>query len=166
MGVALSERAALVERAQADRRRLVAIAQRVLGDAEEAEDVAQEVLIRLTSAAEEPRSLPAWLTTVCYRLALDALRRRERVAPRGEPQAVSLSREPSPAEAAARAEEGRRALEALDALEDPYREALSQRYREGRSFAEIARLMSAKERTVRTWVGRGLSRLRQTLGAR
>ncbi|MGE0712298.1 MAG: RNA polymerase sigma factor [Planctomycetota bacterium] len=152
----------LLEGAGRERPRLVAIAARVLGDAGEAEDVAQEVLVRLAGLEQAPASLPAWLTAVCYRLAIDRRRRRaRRASPMGAPPEGLASE--GPAEAAERRDEARRALIALEALPEPYREALRQRFCAQRAFPEIAQAMGAPERTVRTWVGRGLTRLRQVL---
>jgi RNA polymerase sigma-70 factor (ECF subfamily) len=59
------------------RPRLVGLAYRMLGSVGEAEDVAQEALLRLhqaTRRGEEIASAPAWLTAVATRLAIDQLR--------------------------------------------------------------------------------------------
>ncbi len=61
---------------EAERPRLVGIANRVLGDHAEAEDVVQQAWLRLHRTETEIESLPAWLTTVTTRLCLDRLRAR------------------------------------------------------------------------------------------
>lgn len=61
---------------EAERRRLVALAGRVLGDHAEAEDVVQQAWLRLHRTDAEIESLPGWLTTVTTRLCLDRLRSR------------------------------------------------------------------------------------------
>ncbi len=61
---------------EAERPRLVGIADRVLGDHAEAQDVVQQAWLRLHATAAEIDSLPAWLTTVTTRLCLDRLRSR------------------------------------------------------------------------------------------
>lgn len=61
----------------AERRRLVALAHRMLGSPADAEDAVQEAWLRL--ARQEPGtidSLPGWLTTVVGRVCLDVLRTR------------------------------------------------------------------------------------------
>jgi RNA polymerase sigma-70 factor, ECF subfamily len=68
---------------EALRPRLTRLAYATLGSVAEAEDVVQDAWLRLQRAgADEVRDLPAWLTTVVGRLALDALgsarARRER----------------------------------------------------------------------------------------
>lgn len=58
----------------AERRRLVGIAYRMLGTVGDAEDVVQEAWLRLSRAGDDVVDLPAWLTTVTSRLCLDRLR--------------------------------------------------------------------------------------------
>ncbi|HET9419723.1 MAG TPA: sigma-70 family RNA polymerase sigma factor [Nocardioides sp.] len=67
----------LAERFEESRPRLRAVAYRMLGSADEADDAVQEAWLRLSSTdAEEVRSLPAWLTTVVARISLNMLRKR------------------------------------------------------------------------------------------
>ena len=60
----------------AERPRLVGLAGRILGDPTEAEDIAQQVWIRLNGSDAEIDNPAAWLTTVTVRLCLDRLRAR------------------------------------------------------------------------------------------
>lgn len=69
----------VIEEFEAERPRLLAIAARILGSPAGAEDAVQEAWLRLSSTAEPPRSLPAWLTTVVTRLCLDQVRTRRHV---------------------------------------------------------------------------------------
>ena len=141
------------------------MARGVVGSPEEAEDVAQEVLRKVATVQEAPRSPWAWLTTVTYRTAVDARRRIQR---REAALAGLPGRGPSAsaADLAAQADEARRARAALEGLNDPYRAALRLRYLEGLSYAEIAIRLDTIERTARTWVGRGLMQLRARLGGK
>ena len=67
----------LVGEFEAQRPRLNAIAQRILGSATEADDAVQETWLRLErSDADSIENLGAWLTTVVSRVSLDMLRRR------------------------------------------------------------------------------------------
>lgn len=69
----------LARRFEQDRRRLHAVAYRMLGSASEAEDAVQEAWIRLSgSDPDEIENLSAWLTTVVSRVALNFLRSRKR----------------------------------------------------------------------------------------
>ncbi len=128
-------------------------AQRVLGDRHEAEDVAQEVLIKAPHDATV-----GWLYASAYRGAIDRLRARERRAKalRGLAETLPAGGEESPFDLdAVRAR--------LGALAEPYRSAITLRYLEDLEFGEVARRLGTIERTARTWVARGLERLREKL---
>jgi RNA polymerase sigma-70 factor (ECF subfamily) len=69
----------LAQRFEENRRRLHAVAYRMLGSSSEAEDAVQEAWIRLSgSDPDEIENLSAWLTTVVSRIALNFLRSRKR----------------------------------------------------------------------------------------
>jgi RNA polymerase sigma-70 factor (ECF subfamily) len=79
----------LVDRFEADRRRLRGMAYRMLGSAAEADDAVQEAWIRLSHAdSAAVDNLSGWLTTVVARLCLDTL--RARCARREEPSGFQL----------------------------------------------------------------------------
>jgi RNA polymerase sigma-70 factor (ECF subfamily) len=147
--------------------RLVAYAHRVVGDRHEAEDVVQEVFLRAPRARglRDPRSLIGWLYAVSYRIAVDKLRQRNRRARALEALAPARDLKPVSSELEGREEAGR-ARAALSGLPEPYRSAVKLRYLEGLEFKEIAGRMGTIERTARTWVGRGLGKLREELGGR
>ncbi|MFF4989387.1 sigma-70 family RNA polymerase sigma factor [Streptosporangium saharense] len=72
----------LIEEFEAERARLLSLAHRILGSAEDAEDAVQTAWVRLQAADHTRIRTPAaWFTTVTARLCLDQLRARER---RGE----------------------------------------------------------------------------------
>lgn len=70
----------LVAEFEAERRRLTALAHRMLGSRSEAEDAVQETWLRYAGALADPvgraevRHLGGWLTTTCSRICLDVLR--------------------------------------------------------------------------------------------
>ncbi|MFF1785416.1 sigma-70 family RNA polymerase sigma factor [Kitasatospora sp. NPDC058243] len=67
----------LAARFEAERGRLRAVAQRMLGSTGEAEEAVQEAWLRLDRAGpDEVDNLPGWLTTVVSRICLDVLRAR------------------------------------------------------------------------------------------
>lgn len=67
----------LAERFEPSRPRLRAMAYRMLGSTNEAEDAVQEAWLRLSrSGADRVDNLPAWLNTVVGRICLDMLRSR------------------------------------------------------------------------------------------
>ncbi|WP_181789198.1 sigma-70 family RNA polymerase sigma factor, partial [Streptomyces phytophilus] len=77
--VVMYENELLARRFEKRRPRLEAVARRMLGSAEEAEDAVQEAWIRLQRTdAESVENLDGWLTTVVGRVCLDVLRARTR----------------------------------------------------------------------------------------
>lgn len=147
--------------------RALRLALRVLGDAAEAEDVAQDAFLRAWQAA--PRFDPArarfttWLHRIVLNLAIDRARRRGRLSPAGLDAAQEM---PDPAEGpeAKLAEaEGREALAAaLDSLPPRQRAAVALAYEEGLSGAAAAEALSVSERALEGL----LRRARQMLRAR
>jgi RNA polymerase sigma factor (sigma-70 family) len=74
---AMTEQDWLAQQFEQHRRRLGAIAYRMLGSVSEAEDAVQEAWIRLSgSDADEIENLAGWLTTVVARVSLSMLRSR------------------------------------------------------------------------------------------
>ncbi len=144
-------------------RSLRALARRLLGDPHLAEDVAQETLTRWIE--REPgfaRRPGSWLRTVARNLSRRAVRgrrhreaREERVA---RPEAV-----PSVAEEAEQAEALGRVVEAVLALEEPYRSTILARYFRGTSARRLAEETGAPLATVRSREQRALARLRERL---
>jgi RNA polymerase sigma-70 factor (ECF subfamily) len=75
----MSEQGTLAEQFETNRTHLRAVAYRLLGSVNEADDAVQEAWLRLTRAdSGEIENLGGWLTTVVSRVALDMLRSRSR----------------------------------------------------------------------------------------
>src|SRR3982751_6017622 len=83
------------------RRHAFGVAYRMLGSVSEAEDVAQEALLRLTRQEDRIEEPAAWLTTVATRLSINVLRaaraRREPYGGRGWPEPLVEDPTPGPA---------------------------------------------------------------------
>jgi RNA polymerase sigma-70 factor (ECF subfamily) len=120
---------------------LFGIAYRITGDREEAEDVAQEALLRLDGAdviARPDAEIGAWLRRVCLNLAANRLRSRIRETERLDRAGRLESREAEgPEQIVERRDEQRRVREALLALPDRQRDCLLLRH-SGYSYQEIA----------------------------
>lgn len=150
--------------------RVFAHAYRMLGgDRAEAEDVAQEALLRLWRAAPEWRMGEAKVTTWLYRvtanLCIDRMRKR-RSGP--DLDAVPEIADDAPSAAAelqqaARAEALQRAL---NQLPDRQRQAVVLRHIEGLSNPEIAQIMDIGPRAVESLTARGKKALEALLAGR
>lgn len=144
-----------------------ALVQRLVFDAELARDVEQEVwLAALRHARPLSGSPRAWLSALAHNLARKAwrtrARRERREAQHGEPRPAT----PTPAEILERESLRREVVEALLALDDPWREALILRYLEELSSREVAQRLGVPHETVRTRIKRGVELLRARLARR
>jgi RNA polymerase sigma-70 factor (ECF subfamily) len=128
----------------------------IVGDAEEAHDLAQETFVRLTQHWPLPdASEPArWLSTVGVRLAIDERRRRRRwgfLALRDTDATWAISTDPDLWRALRRLDRRTRAAIVLTTLD-------------GFSQDEVATMLDAPRGTVASWISRGRERLRAELG--
>lgn len=138
-------------------------AYRILADREEALDVAQDAFLALhrQGRAVAVERAGGWLYRVATNRALDRVRRRGRVRPLDvEPVAPP---DDGPAEAAARAEEGVRALAELARLPERQRQVLAMRVLEASSFPAIADALGISEGAAKVHFRRGLQSLRRRL---
>lgn len=140
--------------------RVLRYAARLLSDRAEAEDVAQETMLRLWRVAAEWRQGEAQVSTWVYRVAgnlcTDRLRRR------GARGATALDDAPEIADSAPGAEavmieaDRAQALQAaLEALPDRQRQAVVLRHIEGLSNPEIAAVMEIGVEAVESLTARG-----------
>ncbi|MEM9755276.1 MAG: RNA polymerase sigma factor [Pseudomonadota bacterium] len=139
--------------------RVVSHAARVLGNRTEAEDVAQEAMLRLWRAAPDWRPDGAarprtWLYRVTANLATDRMRARRPTAPIDAAEAVPDG-EPSAAETI----DDVARLSALDAalatLPDRQRQAVVLRHIEGLSNPEIGAVLDISVEAVESLTARG-----------
>jgi len=142
-----------------------------LGNREDAEDVAQEVLIRLWDHWQEVESarLPAWITRVARNACLDLLRKRKSyrgvVSGEGDEEALArvASGEPNP-EKLVEASEFQRQLEcALQTLPEIHRTVVVLREIQGLKYDEIAESLGLPLNTVKVYLHRGRRELREQL---
>jgi RNA polymerase sigma-70 factor (ECF subfamily) len=139
-----------------EREGLVRFARGMLGDAHEAEDVAQESLMRLYRGWGGQRDPKAYLYRTSANLCLDQLRRRGRSLPPGKIEPGG----PQPLEARERREAVRRALAGIAPRE---RAAVLLREVQGLSYRQIASTLEASVEQITNWIHRGKNRLRKLL---
>ena len=118
----------------------------------------------------EPTAAPghAWLYAIAHNRLVDSLRRGEaeaRARERLGMHAIVLNDEgESAVSRIIERLDGRAALELVQDLPPEQRQALTERFLEGRDYAEIAAGMRCSEQVVRKRVSRGLLGLRARLG--
>lgn len=152
-----------VDRLLANARWVKALAVRLVADDAAAEDLAQETWLRALErpprdAASGP-SLRAWLRRVVERFALQRRRREESIAARERATAASEA-QADVADIVAHAELHRRVVDAVLALDEPYRTTILLRFFEDEPPARIAERMGVPPKTVYTRLERALERLR------
>jgi len=148
---------------------LVRLADRVLGDRAEAEDVAQETLSKLAThqvLARPDDEVAAWLRRVCVNASFNRLRSRQRSADRVRRAAASdqpLRQQDAAGPQLAqmvRAEERRAVRAALASLPERQRACLLLRH-SGYRYAEIAAALGVAEGSVGVLLTRGERAFRQ-----
>jgi RNA polymerase sigma-70 factor (ECF subfamily) len=157
--------------------RCYAIALRVLGDPHDAEEVAQDALVRAYRAlagydAQRIRELRlrAWLATIVVNLCRNRVRRHPLpTTPLGP--LVEAGHEPSadgttdPATLALAGADRERLATLLATLPDRYRIPVILRHVDDLSYAELAEVLGRPEGTLKAQVSRGLAMLRAALPA-
>jgi len=158
----------LVERHQ---RTLAAVLRQRAGRDLPLDDLLQEVFARTLAnlgGFRHRSSYLTWATAIGLNLATDWRRkqaRRARLAPRAEVEGDEVpcpDSEPAQ-QVLERRDEARRASEALDALPLRLRLAVTLRVVEDLPYETVAERLGAPVPRVRTWVSRGLKRLRRDL---
>jgi RNA polymerase sigma-70 factor (ECF subfamily) len=165
----------LVERYQ---HRLIAVLHHLVGNAEEAEDLAQEVFFRVYRARKKYRArckFSTWLFTIANNLALNSLRSRQRkpVVPLNTRDSGPLG--PRPAEQLA-VDSGQQPAQrmqqqelvviirrALDGLNERQRMAVLLNKFEDMNYAAIAEVMGLTPKAVKSLLCRARSNLRVAL---
>jgi RNA polymerase sigma-70 factor (ECF subfamily) len=146
------------------RRQAFAVAYAMLGNREDAEDVAQEAFVRAYRALGEfdaRRSWGAWLMSIVRNLCRDTARRRAVRAAHAGNERLDDAPQASP-EAALLAGEGARELrQAVESMPEKTRAPLILRYAYGRSYREIAAELGLSETTVMGRLAAGLRILRR-----
>jgi len=145
------------------------LACRVLGDLAEAEEVAQEALLRAWQGAAgfDPgrARFATWLHRIVLNLAIDRARRRARAPAAGLDAAEALvDPAPGPEAAAAAAEAGAALARALAALPPRQRAAIALAYEQDLSGAEAAAMLEISERALEGLLHRARHMLRRQLG--
>lgn len=137
-------------------------AYRILGNWADAEDVAQEVLVRLFRNGlrfPSDAALGAWIYRVTVNLCLDRVRVARPAGPLFDLRSPAISAEA----VAIQEQEKQRLMDALAQLPAEERAAVVLREIEGLSTAEVAAILGSSEGTIRSQVSKAITRLREIL---
>lgn len=165
----------LVERYQS---RIINLVYRYIGDRNRAEDIAQEVFLRVFVHRKRYRQsgrFSTWIFTIAANLAKNEIRRIVRLrgsveidtveGTAGGPGHYLTDGAPGPDTDASRAEISSIVARAIRKLPPKYREALVLRDIEGLSYEEIGEILKIPGGTVRSRINRARLSLREKLGA-
>lgn len=145
--------------------RILALAHRMLGDASEAEDVAQETMMRAWKHAAGWRPGAArfdtWLHRVALNLCYDRLRRRRERTVDTLPEVEDTG--PAPDRGLHALDVGRRVNASLQALPDRQREAIVLCHYQELGNIEAASLMEVSVEALESLLARGRRALRASL---
>ena len=149
--------------------KLLGIALRILRRRESAEDVVQDVFVKLWNGQAVFNAAlgsgSAFLATIARNRALDLLRRQGGRAEAEDTELEDLmDLTPSPEAVAADRSDLKALLACMEHLTEGQRRAILAAYVDGASGEDIARKLDAPVGTVKSWIHRGLASIRECLG--
>jgi RNA polymerase sigma factor (sigma-70 family) len=167
---ALKDQPAFAELYRLTSPHLYAVALRILRESAAAEEVLQESFVNIWHHAASyvaAKSQPlTWLTSIVRNRCLDHLRRREveTVTMDDEEDGVTIAAEdPTPLEMLLSGADARAVRGCVEALEPGQKQAIALAFFQGLSHSELSRQLREPLGTVKSWVRRGLDRLRDCL---
>lgn len=148
--------------------KLFGVAIRILKRSDLAEDVVQDTYLKIWDNAAGYRpglgSPLGWMVTITRNRAIDVLRKRSESQLNDqngdEPEDTAL---PDPFHLASRNSELRAFLACLKQLDPKQQESLLMAYYHGYTHEEIASRFASPVGTVKSWIRRGLARVRECL---
>jgi len=167
---ALKDQQAFAELYRLTSPHLYAVALRIFREAAAAEEVLQESFVNIWHHAGSyvaAKSQPlTWLTSIVRNRCLDQLRRREveTVTMDDEEEGVTIAAEdPTPLEMLLSGADAHAVRDCVEALEPGQKQAIALAFFQGLSHSELSQHLRQPLGTVKSWVRRGLERLRNCL---
>jgi RNA polymerase sigma factor (sigma-70 family) len=171
--VALGDQAAFAELYAQTSSHLYGVAVRILRDGAAAEEILQEAFVSVwhhAASYEAAKSQPStWLAAIVRNRCLDQLRRREldtvtMSTDDDDGREFDLpSADPTPVEMLLAGAEAQSVRDCVDTLDAGQKQAIALAFYQGLSHAELADHMREPLGTVKSWVRRGLERLKGCL---
>jgi RNA polymerase sigma factor (sigma-70 family) len=149
--------------------KLFGVCLRICQDREAAEDVLQQVYLKVWDRAgrfDAERASPiTWLCAVARNTAIDWRRANGSFTHVPETAAALVpDRSPLASEQMEAAEQRARIFDCLDGLEERPRQAIRAAFFDGLTYAQLAEAMAVPLGTLKSWVRRGLIQLKACLG--
>jgi RNA polymerase sigma-70 factor (ECF subfamily) len=174
--IALADQRAVAELYRRTSAHLYAVAVRIVRDGAIAEEILQEAFVSVWHYAatyDAAKSQPlTWLTSIVRNRCLDQRRRREvdtvSVAHASDDDAPAwdiAAEGPTPVELLLAGAQARSVRDCVEALDAGPRQAIALAFFQGLSHAELAAHLREPLGTVKSWIRRGLERLRRCLDA-
>lgn len=147
------------------RNKLFRVAYRILGNSSEAEDVAQEVLVKLYqhNDIELLRSVEAYAVTMAKNLCMDIKRKNSRVFNVELSVASGMQHGKTPESLIEDNEVVTLVRNTINQLSDSYKMVIHLRDIEEMEFSEIAEIMQMNENQVRVTLSRARKRLKEAI---
>jgi RNA polymerase sigma-70 factor (ECF subfamily) len=166
--IAEGDRAALRDLYEATSAKLFGVCVRILSDREEAQDVLQDVYITIWRRADrfDPSraAVTAWISTIARNRAIDRLRARGPLARSESVDDLQIADDQPGAESLlSAADDAARLSACLAELDERTRTVIRTAFFDGVTYEALARRMDAPLGTVKSWIRRGLARLKGCL---
>jgi RNA polymerase sigma-70 factor, ECF subfamily len=150
--------------------KLFGLALRILSKPEWAEEVLQDSFVNIWRfAGDYRRGLSApmtWMSAIVRNRAFDHLRRVNATETEWSDTLDDLvaSGDPTPEELSSMSAEARQLARCMETLEPAQRQAVALAYLRDQSHSEIAEVLTVPLGTVKSWIRRGLQKLKTCLG--
>lgn len=166
--VAAGDREALRQLYDATSAKLFGVCLRILSDREESEDVLQDVYVTIWRRADRfdaaRASVMTWLSTIARNRAIDRLRARGPMAYADQVDDMEIADGADSAETLLSAADDRNRLHGcLSELDERTAQVIRTAFFEGVTYEALARRMDAPLGTVKSWIRRGLAKLKGCL---
>ena len=172
--VALADQRAFEELYRLTSSHLYAVALRIVRDRGVAEELLQEAYVAVwhhAASYSADRAQPStWLTAIVRNRCLDHVRKREldtvsmtRDEGEGAPELDLPDGGPGPAELLAASAQAHAVRECVETLEGGSRQAIALAFFQGLSHSELASHLAQPLGTIKSWIRRGLERLKGCL---
>jgi RNA polymerase sigma-70 factor (ECF subfamily) len=144
--------------------KLYGICLRMLGNPDDAQDVLQSVFLsawQKAGAYDATKASPiTWLATMARNRAIDRLRQGRQIFEKMDAAVDVPDEHPSAPQVIEDAQDRERLVQCLDELEERQQAMIRAAFLDGASYPELARREDVPLSTMKSWIRRGLLRLR------